>query len=163
MLRSRGLSCFIARCEIEPAGGALGRLRRGGSVRHFDDRRRRHFHERLAAMVVDQVRRDAEQVVAAMIVVLERRVRAQEPIVGFLQQIVRQAIVAGHARQIDPDRPRRQLVERAEGLLGHLERPFGFVEGAEAFHVGQRDVTHWWTAIPERVAAGTGRAATTGR
>src|SRR5262245_53602326 len=110
-------------------------------------------------MVVDQVRRDAEQVVAAMIVAVERRVGAQEAIVGLLQQIVREPIVAGHARQIDPDRPRRQLVEGAEGFLGHLERPFGFVKSAEAFHVGPRDLTHWWTATPARASTGRGRAA----
>ena len=133
--------------QIEPARGALGGVRRGGRVGYFGDRRRRHFHERLAAMVVDQVRGDAEQVVAPVLVTVERAVGAQEAVIRFLQQIVRDAIVAGHPRQVDADRPRRQFVEGAEGLLGHLERPFGFVKSAEAFHVGQRDLTHWWTAI----------------
>ena len=88
-------------------------------------------------MVVHQVGGDAKQVAAPVIVALEGDVRAQEPVIGFLQQVVGEAIVARHPRQIHAHRPRRQLVERPEGLLGHLERPFGFVEGAEAFHVGE--------------------------
>ena len=44
--------------------------------------------------------------------------------------IIGQPIVAGHARQVNAHRARRHLVKRSERLFGHLERPFGFVEGA---------------------------------
>ena len=47
--------------------------------------------------------------------------RAQEPVVGLLQQIVGEPRVAGHARQIRPHRPRRPLVEQR----GTRPRPSG--------------------------------------
>jgi hypothetical protein len=97
---------------------------------------------RLAPVVVDEVRGDAEQVVAPVLVVLERGAGAEEAIVGFLQQIVRQPAVAGHAREVEPDLPRRLVVEGAERLLVHQERALRLVEGAKAFQLGQRDVTH---------------------
>src|SRR5215510_8583100 len=95
---------------------------------------------RTAAMVVDEIGGNAKQVVTTVIVAGEGGARAKEPVVGFLQQIVGEPIVAGHAGQINPDRPCGLFVEETELVLRHLERSLGVIEGPGAFEIGEHDV-----------------------
>ncbi len=71
--------------------------------------------------VAREVRGDAEQRVAPVRFVLVDRVGPKEAIVGVLQEVIGQLPVAGHARQIGPQRTRRAVIEGAERLLVHLK------------------------------------------
>jgi hypothetical protein len=87
----------------------------------------------LAAQAIGrQVRRDTKQVVAAMGVGVERRVGAQKPVVGVLQQVVGRGAIAGEPEKVRPQLTRRAVVEAAELILVHPERHVGFGAGKNA-------------------------------
>src|SRR5262245_66532035 len=77
-----------------------------------------------------------------MVVALERRSRPQKAVIRLLQQIIRESIVSGRARQIHPDWACGLLVEDAKRFFSHLERPLGFLESSCAFHVRECELTH---------------------
>jgi hypothetical protein len=97
---------------------------------------------RTPAQVAHQIRGDAEQIIAAVGVVLVCHGGAQEPVIRFLQEIVGEPRVARHAREVRPHRPRGPIVEHAERVLVHLERFLGFGRGADSLELGKRHVTH---------------------
>src|SRR5678815_3654085 len=67
-----------------------------------------------------------------------RFLRAQEAIVGFLQQVVRCTRVAGQPRQIRPHRTCRPIVKQAEGIFVHHQRVRGFISGDDAKTIKMR-------------------------
>jgi hypothetical protein len=93
-------------------------------------------------VVVHEVRGNPEQVVLPVLVVIEPGGGLEEPVIGFLQEIVRKPVVARHAGEIQPDGPRRPIVEETERLLVHLEGLLRLGEGSEPLHVREDDVTH---------------------
>ena len=131
----------------QPFGAArvAGELRRTRFVQR-DLRRRRP-----AALIAHQVGGDPIQVVAAVGVVLEHGLGAQEPVVGLLQQVGRLLAVAAQAHQVTGEPPRGPLVEHAEQVLVHREREVlcpGVLD--ESVDVGQRHdpVTRWRDGWP---------------
>ena len=50
---------------------------------------------------------------------------SQEPVEGFLQEVVGQLPVAGHAGEISPDAARVPVVKAAKGLFVHHEPSLG--------------------------------------
>ena len=103
----------------------------------------RHLvHAGPAPQITHQIRRDTKQVIAPMRIVVVRDGRAQEAVIGFLQQVVGQPRIAGHAGEIRPHRPRRPIVEEAEGVLVHHEGRLGLCGITESLELGERQVTH---------------------
>ena len=84
----------------------------------------------------------AEQVRAAMGFAFPAAARPQEPIEAFLKKVVGNLWVGSQSGEIAPERPRRPIVESAEGLLVHLER---HVElwCLESFDLGECQVAHY--------------------
>ncbi len=97
--------------------------------------------------VPHEVGGDAEEVGTPVRLALPVAARAQEPIEALLQQVVGDVRVARHPREIAPERSRRSVVERAEGVFVHLE---GHVElcRLEPFDVGESQVAHGRGLVP---------------
>src|SRR5207253_2633660 len=71
--------------------------------------------------VAGQIRRDAVQGISPVRFVLVACRRAQEPVEGFLQQIVGRAAIAGKACEVSPDSASVAVVESPERILVHHE------------------------------------------
>src|SRR4051812_39632642 len=79
----------------------------------------------LPVHVARDVRGDTEERIAAMAFVLMRGAGFVEAIERLLQQVVGQIAITGDARQVNPHRARRPLIERAKTLLVHQPRGLG--------------------------------------
>ena len=96
---------------------------------------------RAPAPVPHEVGGDPEEIGATVGFALPVAARPQEPVEAFLQQIVGDVRVAGHPRQIAPERPCRAVVERAEGVFVHLEWHVDLCS-LEPFDVGESQIAH---------------------
>ena len=99
--------------------------------------------------VPHEVGGDPEEIGAAVRLALPVAARAQESIEAFLQQVVGDLRVAGHPREVAPERSGRSVVERTERIFVHLERHVDLCS-FEPFDVGERQVTHGHLALLPR-------------
>ena len=128
--------------------------------------RQRHDEpaSRAPPAVQHQVGGNPEQIRAAVRLALPVAARPQEPVVALLQQVVGELRVAGHAREVAPERPRRPVVERAERVFVHLERHVNLCS-LEPFDVGEGQIalSISLSAQDSRCGRAAGRAARRGR
>ena len=109
--------------EVQPpVGGDVDAIAPDRCGRVLVVRRVRRHDPAATEAVAREVRGDAEQVVPAMRLALERRARPQEPVVRVLQQVVGGVAVARHPLEVGPEHPRRAVVEPAKRLFVHLQR-----------------------------------------